>query len=158
MRIAVGSDERTGLTDHVVKYLRDKGHDVELIGALKPDDEKLWPYVGYAVARRVLSGGYDTGIAFCWTGTGVCIAANKLPGARAALCWDAATAKGTRLWDDANVLAMSLRSTSDVVAEEIVDAWLAPLDQERDEEDLRGIQLLADLETEALEKPQRQKA
>ena len=158
MRIGVGSDERTGLTDHIVRYLRDQGHDVELIGALRLHDEKLWPYVGHTVAKGVLSGEWDTGIAFCWTGTGVCIAANKLHGARAALCWDAATAKGARLWDDANILALSLRATSNVVAEEIIEAWLAPLEQDRDEEDLRGIQLLADLEAGALEEPHRPKA
>lgn len=151
MRIAVGSDEQTGLTDHVIKYLQDQGHHVETIGALRPGDEKLWPYVGYTVARRVLSGECDTGIAFCWTGTGVCIAANKVPGARAALCWDDATARGARLWDDANILALSLRTTSSAVAEEIIKAWLAPMGQPRDAEDLRGIQLLADLERAALQ-------
>ena len=151
MRIAVGSDERTGLTDHVIKHLRDRGHAVELIGALRSGDEKLWPYVGYTVAQRVLSGECDTGIAFCWTGTGVCIAANKVPGARAALCWDDATARGARLWDDANILALSLRATSPAVAEEIIKAWLSPLDQQRDAEDLRGIQLLADLEKSAFQ-------
>jgi ribose 5-phosphate isomerase B len=150
MKIAVGSDEGTGLTDHVIKHLRDRGHTVELVGALQSGDEKLWPYVGYTVAQRVLSGECDTGIAFCWTGTGVCIAANKVPGARAALCWDEATARGARLWDDANILALSLRATSPAVAEEIIKAWLSPLEQQRDAEDLRGIQLLADLESAAL--------
>ena len=146
MRIAVGSDESTSLTDHVVNHLQEQCHTVELSGALQPGDEKLWPHVGYTVAGKVLSGRCETGIAFCWTGTGVCMAANKLPGARAALCWDAATAWGARLWDDANILAMSLRATSNVVAEEIIEAWLAPLEGERDEEDLRGIQLLAEIE------------
>ena len=146
MKIAVGSDEQTSLTGHVIKYLQDQGHQVETIGALRTGDEKLWPYVGYTVARRVHSGECDTGIAFCWTGTGVCIAANKVPGARAALCWDDATARGARLWDDANILTLSLRATSPAVAEEIIKAWLSPLDQQRDAEDLRGIQLLADLE------------
>ena len=149
MKIVVGSDESTSLTDHVVKFLQDKGHIIELIGALKPGDERLWPYVGYTVAKKVISGEYNTGIAFCWTGTGVCIAANKLLGARAALCWDAETAKGARLWDDANILAMSLRTTSNAVAEEIIEAWLAPLAQKRDEEDERGIALLSEIEATA---------
>jgi ribose 5-phosphate isomerase B len=151
MRIALGSDESTGLTDHIIKYLQDKGHTVELVGALRPGEEKLWPYVGYFVAEKVRSGECETGIACCWTGTGVCIAANKLPGARAALCWDAPTARGARRWDDANILALSLRSTSPAVAEEIIEAWLAPVsEEERDEEDRRGIQALFDVENEGI--------
>ena len=91
----------------------------------------------------------DTGIACCWTGTGVCIAANKVLGARAALCWDAATARGARLWDDANVLALSLRYTSPVLAEEIIQAWLAPVsDADRDDEDRRGLQMMAEAESQ----------
>ncbi len=84
-----------------------------------------WPDVGEKVALEVSQGRADQGILFCWTGTGVTIAANKIPGVRAALCWDSETAKGARLWDDANVLAMSLRSTSPAVAEEILDAWFS---------------------------------
>jgi ribose 5-phosphate isomerase B len=151
MKIALGSDEKTDLTDHITRHLQGQGHNVELVGALKEDDEKLWPHVGYTVAKMVVDGACDTGIACCWTGTGVCIAANKVPGARAALCWDAATAKGARLWDDANVLALSLRYTSQVMAEEIINAWLAPvLDTDRDEEDRRGIQMMAEVESRAL--------
>jgi ribose 5-phosphate isomerase B len=86
MKIALGSDEKTDLTDHITSYLQGQGHTVELVGALKEGDEKLWPYVGYAVARMVLGRECDTGIACCWTGTGVCLAANKVPGARSALC------------------------------------------------------------------------
>lgn len=84
-----------------------------------------WPDVGEKVALEVSEGRADQGILFCWTGTGVTIAANKIPGVRAALCWDSETAKGARLWDDANVLAMSLRSTSPAVAKEILDAWFS---------------------------------
>jgi ribose 5-phosphate isomerase B len=150
MRIALGSDEKTSLTDHIIKYLEGQGHTVELVGALKPGEERIWPYVGYAVAEKVRSRECDTGIACCWTGTGVCIAANKLPGARAALCWDAPTARGARVWDDANILALSLRATSQVVAEEIIEAWLAPVaEAERDEEDRRGIAMLLEIEAKA---------
>src|SRR5713226_7673078 len=84
-----------------------------------------WPDVGEKIGMEVRSGRADQGVVFCWTGTGVTIAANKVPGARAALCWDAETARGARLWDDANVLAMSLRSTSPGVAKEILDAWFS---------------------------------
>jgi ribose 5-phosphate isomerase B len=153
MKIALGSDEKTSLTDHIAQYLQRHGHTIEPVGALalRDGEEKLWPQVGYTVAQKVLDGQCDTGIACCWTGTGVSIAANKLPGARAALCWDAPTARGARLWDDANILALSLRSTSQVVAEEIIQAWLAPVsDADRDDADRRGIRMLAEIEERSL--------
>jgi len=84
-----------------------------------------WPDVGEKIGVEVSSGKADQGILFCWTGTGVTIAANKVPGVRAALCWDAEIAKGARMWDDANVLAMSLRATAPAVAKEILDAWFS---------------------------------
>ncbi len=123
-RIAVGSDERTHLTDAVVEELRRRSFDVELYGALSAADPK-WPLVAQKVAERVASGAGEQGVLFCWTGTGVSMAANKVPGARAALCADAETARGARKWNDANILCMSLRSTSPVVAREILDAWLS---------------------------------
>ncbi len=121
--MAIGSDERTHLTDAVAAHLREKGLDVELHGPLngQPMD---WPDVAREVGERVASGSCDQGVLFCWTGTGVSIAANKIPGIRAALCFDAETAKGARRWNDANVLVMSLRSTPEAVAREICDAWL----------------------------------
>ncbi len=67
----------------------------------------------------------NEGIVCCWTGTGAAIAANKVRGVRAALCADAATAEGARKWNDANVLALSLRTTSPAVLDEILDAWFA---------------------------------
>ncbi len=98
-----------------------------------------WPDVAELVALEVSKGMAGQGVLFCWTGTGVAIAANKVPGARAALCWDAETAKGARLWDDANILAMSLRSTSHGVAKEILDAWFSsdPVKTGRDAEMIR---------------------
>jgi len=121
--MAVGSDEPTHVTDAVVDHLRGMGIDVELHGPL--DGQPLdWVDVGRKVGERVASGACQQGVLFCWTGTGVSIAANKVPGVRAALCADAETAKGARRWNDANVLAMSLRSTPEAVAKEIVDAWL----------------------------------
>ena len=121
--MAVGSDERTHVTDAVVDHLRGVGIEVELHGPLdgKPMD---WADVGREVGERVASGACQQGVLFCWTGTGVSMAANKVLGVRAALCGDAETAKGARRWNDANVLAMSLRSTPEAVAKEIVDAWL----------------------------------
>jgi ribose 5-phosphate isomerase B len=72
----------------------------------------------------VAAGEADRGVVCCWTGTGVSIAANKVPGVRAALCTDAETARGARRWNDANVLAFGLRLTSPEVASEMVDAFL----------------------------------
>lgn len=124
MRIALGSDERSQLTAFVGEELRRRGHDVELFGPLRGDPSP-WPDVAEAVAERVASGRSDEGVLFCWTGTGVSIAANKVPGVRAALCGDAETARGARAWNQANVLCMSLRGTSEATASEILDAWFA---------------------------------
>jgi ribose 5-phosphate isomerase B len=118
MKIAVGSDEARGVVDHVAARLRAKGHEVRVLGP------GAWGSVAIEVARDVAEGRADQGIVCCWTGTGVSIAANKVPGVRAALCVDAATAAGARKWNDANVMALSLRLLSEPVADEIVDAWL----------------------------------
>jgi len=133
MKLAVGSDERTHLTDVVVEEIKKRGHHVELYGPLKGENE-VWPDVAQEVAERVASGSVDEGVLFCWTGTGVSIAANKVPGIRAALCHDAETARGARLWNRANVLCLSLRATSEVVAKEILDAWFStPLGDKPDD-------------------------
>ena len=124
MKLAVGSDEKTLLTDFVVEELKRRGHALTLFGPLK-EEAMGWPDVGEKVGLEVSDKRVDQGILFCWTGTGVAIAANKVPRVRAALCWDAETAKGARMWDDSNVLAMSLRSTSTAVAKEILDAWFS---------------------------------
>jgi ribose 5-phosphate isomerase B len=120
MRIAFGTDERTPVTDHVRRLLEDRGHAVEVAGEGDP-----WPDVGRGVGELVASGRCELGVVCCWTGTGVSIAANKVPGVRAALCTDAETARGARRWNDANVLALGLRLTTDAVATELVDAFLA---------------------------------
>lgn len=124
MRVAVGSDERTELTDAVVKNLEERGHDVTLVGPPAGQGAE-WAEVGQRVAEAVVKGEADTGVLFCWTGTGSSMAANKVPGARAALCTDAQTAEGARKWNDANVLVMSLRSTSSPVAIEMLDRWFS---------------------------------
>jgi methylmalonyl-CoA mutase len=124
MKIAVGSDERTNLTDAVVARLQEMGHQVQLHGALAGEDIP-WPLVAEAVAGAILRGEAQEGVLLCWTGTGVAIAANKLPGIRAALCADAETARGARRWNHANVLVMSLRATSEPIAAEVLEAWFA---------------------------------
>jgi ribose 5-phosphate isomerase B len=119
MRIAFGTDERTGLTDHIKAALAERGHEVVVVGEDEP-----WPQVGRGVAEAVVGGRADRGVVCCWTGTGVSMAANKIAGVRAALCTDRATAEGARRWNDANVLALGLRLTSPTVADEMLDAFL----------------------------------
>ena len=119
MRVAFGTDERTPLSDEVAAALAAAGHEV----VLRLEDEP-WPDVGRRVGEAVARGEADRGVVCCWTGTGVSIAANKVPGVRAALCTDAETARGARRWNDANVLAMGLRLTSPTVAQEMLDAFL----------------------------------
>lgn len=122
MRIALGSDERTGLTDAVAANLETRGHEVVLVGP--PGGEgKQWAQVGREVGELVADGECDSAVLFCWTGTGASIAANKVRGVRAALCTDAPTAAGARKWNDANVLVMGLRLTTPDVAHEMLDAW-----------------------------------
>lgn len=120
MRIAFGTDETTPVTDAVKAVLADRGHDV-----VATDEGAAWPDVGRAVGELVAAGAADRGVVCCWTGTGVALAATKVPGVRAALCGDAETARGARRWNDANVLALGLRLTTAALAEEIVDAFLA---------------------------------
>ena len=139
MKIAVGSDEKRFITDYVIEELKRRGHQIELFGSLVTGQPTSWPKVGQAVAESVATGRVNEGILFCWTGTGVAIAANKVPGIRAALCFDAETARGARLWDYANVLVMSLRLTSDVVAKEILDAWFSTSHAESERETVKQI-------------------
>lgn len=126
MRIALGSDERTHLTDAVIEYLKQHGHNLLLFGPLAENDPDVdWPLTSSKVARAVATKQADEGIVFCWTGTGASIAANKVQGIRAALCHDAETAKGARIWNHANVLALSIRATTEAIAKEILEAWLS---------------------------------
>ena len=123
MRISVAADERTGVADAVVAELRRRGHEPLLHGALADGERDDWAWASEAAARDVVEGRADQGVVCCWTGTGASIAANKLPGVRAALCGDAETARGARRWNDANVLALSLRTTSEPLLAEILDGW-----------------------------------
>jgi ribose 5-phosphate isomerase B len=125
VRIAIAADERTGVADAVGQALEARGHTVEAHGALAPGERADWAWASEAAARDVAEGRADQAVVCCWTGTGASIAANKVPGIRAALCADAETAAGARRWNDANVLALSLRTTSEAVLAEILDAWFA---------------------------------
>src|ERR671916_3180910 len=134
MRIAVAADERTGVADAVVEELRRRGHETVLHGALNDEERDDWAWASEAAARDVAERRADQAIVCCWTGTGASIAANKVDGVRAALCLDAETARGARKWNDANVLALSLRTTSAPLLDEILDAWFAtPPSEEPDD-------------------------
>src|SRR6202140_3290647 len=120
MRVAFATDERTGLSDLIKGELTAAGHEVCVVG-----EGIAWPDAGRGVGEEVASGRAERGVVCCWTGTGVSIAANKVAGVRAALCTDAETARGARRWNDANVLALGLRLTSDAVGCEILEAFLS---------------------------------
>ena len=140
MRIAVGSDERSSLTDRVGVEITAVGHDLVLVGPLGGGTQE-WAEVGADVGRLVASGQADLGVLFCWSGTGVSIAANKVPGVRAALCGDPETARLARKYNHANVLVMSLRATSEQVGREILAAFLdEPVGQ--DDFDVRNVRAL----------------
>jgi ribose 5-phosphate isomerase B len=123
MRIAVAADERVGIAEAVIEELRRRGHEPIAHGALSGSERDDWAWASEAAARDVAEGRAEQAIVCCWTGTGASIAANKVGGIRAALCADAATADGARRWNDANVLALSLRTTSEAELAEILDAW-----------------------------------
>jgi len=125
MRISVAADERTGVAEVLLEEVRRRGYEAVPHGALNEAERADWAWASEAAARDVAEGRADSGIVACWTGTGASIAANKVAGVRAALCADAETARGARRWNDANVLALSLRTTSHAVLTEILDAWFA---------------------------------
>jgi ribose 5-phosphate isomerase B len=141
MRIAVSSDEVTGVAENVVHELERRGHEPIAHGALAPDERDDWAWASEAAARDVAEGRADQAVVCCWTGTGASIAANKVDGVRAALCGDAETARGARRWNDANVLALSLRATSAPLLEEILDAWFGgePSDDDSDVANVRHL-------------------
>jgi ribose 5-phosphate isomerase B len=134
MKLSVGSDMDMYVARVVFDRLREKGHEVVVYGPVA-DQKLLWPEVARRVAEDVAGGHADEGVLMCWTGTGVSMAANKVPGVRAALCDDAETARGARLWNKANVLCMSLRRASEVVAGEILDKWFETAYQPNPEDD-----------------------
>lgn len=120
MRVAFGSDDENETTQAVARALADAGHEI-----IRPGAKPSWPDLGRFVGQAVVEGRADYGVVMCWTGTGTAIAANKVPGVRAALAWDPWVARGARLWNDANVLAMSLKRLAPDVAVETLNAFLA---------------------------------
>jgi ribose 5-phosphate isomerase B len=145
MRIAVAADERVGVAAALVDDLRRRGHEAIPHGALAEGEREDWAWASEAAARDVAEGRADQAVVCCWTGTGASIAANKVRGVRAALCADAQTATGARRWNDANCLAISLRSTSQAELDEILDAWFEgePSDQADDRENVAHVDEIA---------------
>lgn len=135
VKILFGADDASPTVDAVVGHLRGEGHDITVIG-----DDVAWPTIAHRVGRAVADASADVGIVMCWTGTGTAIAANKVPGVRAALAWEPWIARNARLWNDANVLAMSLKRIAPDVAVEIVDAFLST--PKPDEEEADNIALM----------------
>jgi ribose 5-phosphate isomerase B len=148
MRISVSADELTGIAGALVAELERRGLQALAHGALAEGERDDWAWASEAVARDVAAGRAEQGIVCCWTGTGAAIAANKIDGVRAALCSDAQTAQGARRWNDANVLALSLRTTSQAQLGEILDAWFAG-EPSIDAEDVANVEHLAEIERES---------
>jgi ribose 5-phosphate isomerase B len=145
MRISVAADELTGVARALPDQLRRRGHETLAHGALGEGERQDWAWASEAAARDVAEQRAEQAIVCCWTGTGASIAANKVGGVRAALCLDAATAAGARRWNDANVLAISLRATSDAELGEILDAWFGA-EPSREAADLANVEHLGAIE------------
>ncbi len=145
MRIAVAADELTGVAEALPYELRRRGREPILHGAYTSQGPPDWAWASEAAARDVAGGRAEQAVVACWTGTGASIAANKVRGIRAALCVDAQTADGARRWNDANVLALSLRLTSHAALEEILDAWFAGAPSP-EKDDARNVAHLVDIE------------
>jgi ribose 5-phosphate isomerase B len=128
MKIAFGADDENETTQAVLDCLAGAGHEVVPVTT-----SQKWPEIGEAVGRAVADGTAERGVVMCWTGTGTAIAANKVPGVRAALAWDPWIARGARLWNDANVLAMSLKRLAPDVAVEVTQAFLDTAEPDADE-------------------------
>ena len=128
MRIAFATDDQNETTGAVVRALTEAGHVI-----VEPEGTESWPDLGRFVGQAVVDGRADYGVVMCWTGTGTAIAANKVPGVRAALAWEPWIARGARLWNDANVLAMSLKRLAPDVAVEVLQAFLATPEPDPDE-------------------------
>ena len=123
MKIAVSTDERTHLVEVILAALKARGHEVVYFGPGEGQEPVDWPDVTLEAVKHIARQQADEAIVMCWTGTGCTIVANKVPGIRAALCHDAETAKGARIWNHANVLALSLRATPEPILSEILDRW-----------------------------------
>ena len=124
MKIAVASDHGGyKLKEYLKKYLEEKGEEVIDLGT-DSEESVDYPVYGKACGEAVVSGKADRGIVCCGTGIGISIAANKVKGVRCALCTDVHMAEMSRKHNNANVLALGGRTTSDEDARKITEAWL----------------------------------
>lgn len=123
MKVAVCSDEPYPVNEVVCQLLEQRKHQVRRFGAVLTGNEQPWAEVAEEAALAVASGNVDEGIFFCWSGTGICMAANKVHGVRAALCSDPEQVRAARIWNHANVLCLSNRTLSSDMAKEMLAAW-----------------------------------
>ena len=123
MRIALCSDEPYPVHATVHVWLGEHGHEVVPFGSVATGAETAWALAAESAAQAVANGDCDQGVFFCWTGTGISIAANKVSGIRAALRSDPGQAAGARVWNHANVLCLSNRTLADDLAKEVLAAW-----------------------------------
>ena len=125
MRIAVGSDHRgVNVKNKVVQLATRLGHEVQDVGTFSTESVD-YPDVAAEVARKVSHNEVDRGILICGTGIGMCIAANKFPGVRAAPCHDDLTAEMSRRHNDLNVLCLSADMLGEKLIDRMVEIWLA---------------------------------
>jgi ribose 5-phosphate isomerase B len=143
MRIALCSDEPYSVHDTVRRWLDARGHEVVPFGAIASGAETPWAVAAEQAAEAVASGGCEQGIFFCWSGTGISIAANKVTGIRAALCSDPGQVAAARIWNHANVLCLSNRTLADDLAKEMLSAWF---DTSVGDAGDAGVLLLAEVE------------
>jgi ribose 5-phosphate isomerase B len=136
-RVAFGTDDRNECVTAVLEYLR----SVAEVEVVRPSGS--WPEFSRIVGEKVVRGEADFGVLMCWTGTGTAMAANKVKGVRAAQAWDPWIAESARRWNDANVLALSLKRTAPDVAVDCVKAVLAVGESDPGERDT--IALIQDL-------------
>jgi ribose 5-phosphate isomerase B len=123
MKIAISSDEYFPTLETLFEEVKRYGHEIVYFGPKQGEDAVDWPDVTSQAVECVVKKQADEAIVLCWTGTGCTLVANKYPGIRAALCVDAETAKGARIWNHANVLGVSLRLTSPSMLKEILKVW-----------------------------------
>ena len=138
MKVIVGSDDSGAVYDAVLDVLRQRGLEVQVL------EQEKWPLVARKLGEAVASGAADFGVLMCWTGTGTSMMANKVPGVRAALCWEPWIAEGARRWNDANVLVLSLKRTLPGQVAGIIDAWLGV--EAPDPDELENIEMLKNAE------------
>lgn len=124
MKIAIGNDHAAlELKWEIAKYLEELGHEVVNFGT-DTAESCDYPVYGERVGRAVVSGEADCGILICGTGVGISIAANKVPGVRAGVCSDTATARLIKQHNNANILAFGARIVGTELAKDIVKAYL----------------------------------